>query len=344
MKQQSRSLPWTLGIAAALSLWSGNALPAAAQAEPAAPAAEYHAVTLERDGQATAGALDQLVRSVRQEIRGGDGQIVVMIHGFDTDLKDGARDYGTVAQRLRKHAEAAGQRFAAVGLHWASDAGSQAQWMSRAVVHRVTSLLGMRKAVKNPYLEMRRRASRVGRTGARAVFFRLQDEFPGTPVHVFAHSLGSEVTVAALAPEGSVRKSEYAPVEQLGRELRLDLVTLAGADLDHDAFARNGAALDRANKWWITVPKQAHADAILELRRAAGQGDALGNRGLSLRPEDEARLHARNALVLDRGNVPTGHAFIAYYNETRIEALAQAMLGGMLPGTAVAQDTAGRAG
>lgn len=343
MKQSSRSLPWTFAVAAALALWTAGGTPAAAQ-ESSEPTPEYHAIALQRDGQATAGSLDQLVHSVRQEIRGGDGQIVVMIHGFDTDMKDGARDYGTVAQRLRKQASAAGMRMAAVGLHWASDAGSQAQWLSRAVAHRVTSLLGMRNAVKNPYLQMRRLASRVGRTGARAVFFRLQEEFPGTPIHVFAHSLGSEVMVSALAPESSVRKSEYAPVEQLGRELRLDLVALAGADLDHDAFTRSSAALDRARKWWITVPSQAHADAILELRRAAGRGDALGNRGLSLRAEDEARLHARNALVVDRGNVPTGHAFIAYYNETRVEALARELSQRLETRPTVAQDLTGRAG
>lgn len=341
MKPRSRSTNWGTRLAAAIALTLGTAFPAAAGQVSTESGLKYHPVVLEKDGRVSLETLDRMALSLKKEATDPATQIVVLIHGFDTGLKQGEKDYQQVSRRLQNESRSTGLRTAVVGIHWHSEAGDQAAWVSQAVAHRLTSLLGMKKAVKNPYLEKWKLARRVGRTGARAVFFRLQDELPGLPVHVFAHSLGSEVVVSALAPETTRgHRMRTATLEQPGRELRLDVVTLAGADLDHDVFSRNPVVLERARQWWVTVPGQDRADAILELRRGAGRPDALGNRGLSLEAAELERLQSRKILVLDRGNIPVGHAFVDYFSETRLQALADSLASGIGRGQTVAQGTA----
>ncbi len=339
MKPRSRSITWGTRLAAALALTFGTAFPAAAGQAQTGSGPIYHPVVLEKDGQASPETLDRMAVFLKKTTDPAT-QIVVLIHGFDTSLKQGEKDYQQVSHRLHNEARSKGLHTAVVGIHWHSDAGDQAAWVSQAVAHRLTSLLGMKKAVKNPYLEKWKLARRVGRTGARAVFFRLQDEMPGRAVHVFAHSLGSEIVVSALAPEASRRRGERtAALVQPGRELRLDVVTLAGADLDHDVFSRNPVVLERARQWWVTVPAQDRADAVLELRRGAGRPDALGNRGLSLDAQELEQLQARKTLVLDRGNVPVGHAFVDYFSESRLQAIAGNLASGAEKVRTIAQGT-----
>jgi hypothetical protein len=192
---------------------------------------------------------------------------------------------------------------------------------------RITSLLGFKNAVKNPYLEKVAYARQVGRTGLRSILFKLQDTMPDTPVHVVAHSLGAQVVVSGLAPEASVTASSDEITER-GRALNLGVVTLAGADVDYDAFDRDRKnsverALGQAQVWWITVPEKKTADGMLELRRGAGRGDAVGNRGLKLSKHDVDRLLRRRGLVIDMGDVPVKHGFADYLGAKRVEALTR---------------------
>jgi hypothetical protein len=207
-----------------------------------------------------------------------------------------------------------------------------AKWVPKAVGHRLTSLLGFKHAIKNPYLEKLKLARQTGRTGLRSVFFRLQEAAPGVPIHVLAHSMGSEVVVAALAPEASNSPGEKQPdIEQPDRTLQLGMVTLAGADLDYDMFCRERGgvleqALGRAQVWWITVPQEKHADGMLEVRRGAGRCDAVGNRGLKLCQNCLNRLLGRRGLVLDVGDVPAKHGFVDYLCDRRVDRLTLSML------------------
>lgn len=172
-------------------------------------------------------------------------------------------------------------------------------------------------------------AHQVGRTGLRALLLRLQEQDPEWPVHVFAHSLGSDVVLTALAPESAAREPS-TEVESPERVLSLGMVVLAGADLDQDLFARRGRAearlaLDRARAWWITVPRDQEADAALELRRAAGRRDAMGNRGLTLLRDDFERLMERRGLVLDKRQIPIRHAYTDYYSRRRMRSLVASL-------------------
>lgn len=312
-------------------------LPGRASAESqtviAQGAPAYHQVILGENGRAEAQSLDRLAAEVRSEVTGKPAQIVVMVHGFQTPLEEGQEDFSTIGSRIRKESNRLGLETSLVGVHWDSGSESMAKWVPRAVGHRLTSLLGFKKAIKNPYLEKLKQARLTGRTGLRAVLFRLQESAPGVPVHLIAHSMGAEVVVASLAPEASAPNGspESVDTEQPDRTLRLGMVTLAGADLDYDMFCRERGgileqALGRAQVWWVTVPNAKHADGMLEVRRGAGRCDAVGNRGLKLCRDDLNGLLRRRGLVLDVGNIPTKHGFIDYLNEKRVGSLMASML------------------
>lgn len=308
-----------------------------AQAAPA-----YHQVILGADGKPETGALDRLATQVRQEVSGERAQIVVMVHGFQTPFAEGQEEFEAIAHRIRREDNRLGMHTSLIGIHWDAGCGSMAKWVPKAVGNRLTSLLGFKKAIKNPYLEKMKQARLTGRTGMRSVLFRLQEAAPSVPIHLIAHSMGAEIAVAALAPEASVSDSAVTDIEQPERALRVGLVTLAGADLDYDMFCRErgGAleqALDRAQVWWVTVPGAKQADGMLEIRRGAGRCDAVGNRGLKLCRSDLNRLLRRRGLVLDVGNIPTKHGFVEYLNEKRVDSLMASMLYLQNPEGAVAQ-------
>jgi hypothetical protein len=313
----------------ALSPAAAEQTTAVAQAEPA-----YHRIILGKDGMPEPAALEALASEVKRETAGAPAQLLVMVHGFQTPLDDGERDFQAIADRMRKEGTRIGLRTAIVGVHWDSGSADLAKWFPKAVGSRITSLLGFKKAVKNPYLEKAEEARRNGRTGLRAVLLGLQEAAPELPVHLLAHSMGAEMVVAALAPEacaGGKSGPEAPAIQRPEQVLRVGMVTLVGADLDYDYFCRDQEtglerALNRAQVWWITVPRDKRADGMLELRRGAGRCDAVGNRGLKLRKSDLNRLLARRGLVVDQGKVPTKHGFIEYLCEDRVRALAASML------------------
>jgi hypothetical protein len=292
----------------------------------------YHPFILDGDGQADPAALAALVDTVRGEVGGGQTQVVVMVHGFNQRLGYATVDYDSIARRLRRQADSVGLKVSIIGVHWDSYAGPLT-WIGKAVGYRFTSLLGLRKVVKNPYLEKVALGRQVGRVGLRSLLFRLQDEFPKVPVNVLAHSLGAELIVSALCPE-SGRSGPREPSTALPeRTLTLGMVALVGADLDVDSFCRRQdegtgvrPALRRAQVWWVTVPEKDRADGMLEIRRGAGRGEAVGNRGLKLTREDLDFLLTRRALVLDEGDVPAVHRITGYYNNRRLKAIAQSLL------------------
>jgi hypothetical protein len=289
----------------------------------------YVPVALQKDGSVTAASLDAMTVAVRPEVGEGNAQIVVMLHGFATPHWVAEKNFTIAAGRLREQSVAAHLRMGIVGVHWDSHVGEPPRWLSEAAAARVTSLLGMKKAVRNPYLAKTRLAREAGRTGARSVFFKLQEAFPRATFHVIAHSLGAEMVVAALAPAGSARKGESTEIDQPERELRLRMVTLVGADMDCDTFVRPGStartALRRADLWWVTVPAKGKADGVLELRRAAGKGDAVGNCGMKLEREDLDMLLRRRALVVDQKDIPATHSSPKYMTEWRAEAVVRSI-------------------
>lgn len=327
------------GVGVFALAWS--AAPVSIRASEAGGSPAYIAVRLETDGGARAESLDGLAAAARSAAAPG-AQLVVMVHGFETGFQEGRRDYTQAAERLRTQSNAIGLPLIIVGVHWASDPGTRYEWVPRAAAHRLTSLLGLKKAVRNPYLEKSELARRTGHAGLRAVLFRLRDEFPGAPLQLLTHSMGATLLVSALAPGPAAAGGPE--IEQPERTLTVDLAALAGADLDYDLFARKSdkdirRALDRARVWWVTTPAPKSADGVLELRRAAGRPDAVGNRGMKLERAELHSLLSRRALVVDQGNVPVRHHIGDYYNARRLQALAAAMLYLERPAMSAARDS-----
>lgn len=295
---------------------------ATAQGEPG-----FYCVSIDQQGHADAKGLERLTSRLQHEAADGPVQVLVMVHGFQTPSATADDDYRAISAQFGKQCSRVGVRTFLVGVHWDSGSDALGKWLPKAVGSRITSLLGFKNAVKNPYLEKVAHARQVGRTGLRTILFRLQDSMTETPVHVLAHSLGAQVVVSGLAPEASV-SSPTDEIAERGRALRLGVVTLAGADLDYDAFDRGRKdnlerALSQAQVWWVTVPEKKTADGMLELRHGAGRGDAVGNRGLKLGKHDLDRLLRRRGLVIDMGDVPVKHGFADYFGAKRVEALAR---------------------
>jgi hypothetical protein len=287
----------------------------------------FHCVAIDKEGRTDPRELARVAARLQHVAADGPVQVLVMVHGFQTPTASADEDYQAAAAQFGKIGSRLGMRTFLVGVHWDSGSDALGKWLPKAVGSRITSLLGLKKAVKNPYLEKVEYARLVGRTGLRSILFSLQDALPETPVHVFAHSLGAQVVVSGLAPEASVDKPTDEITER-GRALQLGIVTLAGADVDYDAFDRDRKhnfqrALGQAQVWWITVPEKKTADGMLELRRGAGRGHALGNRGLKLSKHDVDRLLRRRGLVIDMGDVPVKHGFADYCSPRRVEALAR---------------------
>jgi esterase/lipase superfamily enzyme len=286
----------------------------------AGPAA-YSAVDLDETGQAHDSSLDALVASLRGTVQ-ARSHIVLMVHGFNTNRATGQRQYSQIARDLRREAGLIGLEVVPVGVHWDAHPGPILKWLPRVIAYRFVAELGFRRALKNPYLGKVKLAGQAGRLGLRPLLLRLRRAFPGCPVHILSHSLGSEAAVRALAPD----EGDLAP----GELPKVDLAALAGADLDSDVFvSREGTArlaLPQARVWWVTVPREARADAALELRRGAGRRDAMGNVGVSLRRPDFKALMERRALILDDERIPIAHDINQYFDRPRLTRLVRSML------------------
>lgn len=303
--------------------------PASAASElPHRPA--YHSITLNADGGVQPDALTHLTESIRSEAAEPEAQLVVLVHGYNTSRTLGRQQYRRIARDLAAAGKRAGWYPVIIGVHWPSHPGALLRWLPQMLGYRFISGTGFPNALTNPYLEKSKLAASTGRTGLRAVLFRLQDNFPHLPLHVFAHSMGSELVIRALSPDLDSGTSPPKRIEQPGRTLRLDMVVLAGADLDQDVFTHTEddgvpEALNRVAVWWITVPRKNSADAALELRRSAGRRDAVGNVGLVLERKQLSSLLSRRALVIDSRSVPIIHDILAYYTPERLQNLAAAL-------------------
>ena len=130
------------------------ALVGAALAGSSARAAEqYHPLTVSESGAVDAGSLDRAVDGLRAELGEEPGEIVVLIHGYNTSVEWGTRQYEHIAGDLHKEAEKAGLRVGVVGVHWPSYPGPAWAWLPKVVGYRAVAELGFRNALRNPYWE-----------------------------------------------------------------------------------------------------------------------------------------------------------------------------------------------
>lgn len=260
-------------------------------------------------------------------------QLVVLIHGWDTPERQSNKDYAQIGGDLRLAFQRRGEQVSVVGVQWDSNAGALRDWLAKSVASRLLRGVGLKKAAKDPYSTRVPMARSVGRRGLRELLLDLQAQFPQARLHVLAHSLGCEAAVHALNPETSDpdkdvdKEEEELPAFMPDRRLHLDLMVLAGADLDPN-FPLDTPELANARLpklLWVTVSEfGVGKDRILALRRLARNRVAVGNAGLELTPEQTDAFFSQRRLVFDSREIPRQHDIKDYFNADRIGRIADA--------------------
>jgi hypothetical protein len=145
-------------------------------------------------------------------------------------------------------------------------------------------------------------------------------------MHVFAHSLGSEIAMHAIDPLSDPDEHAADLTYQPEQKLNVDLVSLAGADLDQDhRLPVFGAGAGSIQLLWITIPERgATRDRVLILRKLTRGKPAVGDRAPRFSAKDLDDLVSNRRLVFDSREIPAGHAILDYYEGGRIRRLADA--------------------
>jgi hypothetical protein len=299
---------------------------------PAAGQAPPSGVTLVRVEEGT-----ELTKAQREAALGDlakqerDPQhVVVLIHGWDTPVFQSAKEYAAVAPVIRKEFARNGERVAVVGLQWDSDAGPKREWVPQVFFHHAFRLIGFKKAVKDPYLSRVPVARALGRQALRQLLLGIEDRYPSAHLHLFAHSMGSEMAVHAVDPGFSPFQTKDEPqTYEPGRLLKLDILALLGADVDYDAEAKAPAGSKERGALpsvlWITLPKLGEVkDKALSYRKKARGKAALGNSVPQLRGEQIDAMVTKRCLIFDTIEIPPDHVFVKYFSQGRVARLADA--------------------
>lgn len=255
--------------------------------------------------------------------------VVVLIHGFDTPTFESRREYSEVAPRVLAEFSKLDRRAVVLGVQWDSNVGPQRKWVPAALGHLAFRMIGLRKVIRDPYTSRIPIARTLGRNGLRQMLFDVRDRFPNARIHIMAHSMGAEVTAHAINPEYTPiprRATVFAPE----RPLKLDVVALAGGDLDFDSGAKSKPVDPRAapNLLWVTLPKVGQrGDRVLNLRKKIRSKAAVGNAVPAFREDQYDALIGNRRLVFDTIDIPANHALVAYWAAPRLNRIAAAAEG-----------------
>lgn len=292
------------------------------------PVKPFAAVRVARSGEIPPEHREQAIRDLAQQ-QTDPQHIVALIHGFDTPFFASTEQFSEVAPRVRAEFERLNERAAVLGIQWDSNVGPRRKWLPAVFGHYAFNLIGLGKMIRDPYTSRIPIARTLGRTGLRQLLFDVRDRFPNARMHVMAHSMGAEVAAHAINPEYTPLKAD-TPVYLPERPLSLDVVALAGADLDFDSGARsrpvNPAAAPKM--LWITLPKVgSKKDKILTLRKKARSKAAVGNAVPRFRQDQYDTLIGRRRMIFDTIDIPANHALVAYFSSGRIHRIADMAVG-----------------
>ena len=232
-------------------------------------------------------------------------QIVVLLHGYDMGSEESGRKYEELARLVSQHL--APSRALVLGVQW--DSGG----------HSLLNPLG-------DYFTTLQRARTVGRGPIRQLLLQIHNQHPSAPITVLSHSMGSEIALAAVAPE--ISYPEQAPEGETYRpelEVRLALAVLAGSDLDYDVWKQSGEAamnwFERVGLTWITVSDPVgQVDKVLSLRTRF-RGKAAGSLMPLMSQEQLDTVLPAGKLVLDDEDIPADHELDSYFHPARVERI-----------------------
>lgn len=238
----------------------------------------------------------------RQEQR--PEQIVLLIHGYDMGVEQSSWLFEPLALSVKSglYPSAA----AVVGVQWDSGGGGF------------------------DYFSTLARARQIGRGPVRQLMLALRERYPEATLSVFAHSMGCEITVAALVPE--IAYEDNAPEGAAFRPsepLSLVMAAFAGSDLDYDMWIRYPDAarlwFERCRLTWSTLTDPGGpGDKVLSLR-ARIRGKAMGVLMPPLPQDVVDRVVPAGGLYLDMDNLPSNHELDAYFSSSRLTRILAAL-------------------
>ena len=274
---------------------------------------EFASLWVNKSAQCEQGAVEKTLAQVNEQEDDPD-QIVVFIHGFKKPRDGSTRDFNSLAERVKQLFHKKSGKMAIVGL----------QWDSAVSVPNSSGLNALR--MMRAYHDAIPLARSVGRGPGRELLLALQEKYPSAHISVLAHSMGCEVAAAALLPE--IRYEEYPPfleAYQPKRPVQLDMLVLAGSDLDYDFWYKSGLSPremeGRARMAWLTVADYlGKGDKTLNTRRRV-RGRAAGTSfpRMTLPQLDQAVSDRR--IFIDHEDIPRNHQFLDYYEEPRLERI-----------------------
>lgn len=232
--------------------------------------------------------------------------IVLLVHGFDNTVVQSTSQYNEVTPRIQAEFARRGQTVPVIGVQWNSAAEGGAldlpgQYGEKVVVARS-----------------------VGRTALRQLLLTLQERYPKASLDVMAHSMGCELSAAALVPELEFDDTgNQIPVYEPTRDVKLSTATLCGSDLDYDVWFKGGVAFrtthPRVRFVYMTMSQIAgdDRDKVLEARKLA-RGQAAGSTFPRMTEEQYDTMFSHRAAYFDNTEIPKNHAFLDYYSAERL--------------------------
>ena len=274
----------------------------------------FASLWVEKDAHYTPEDVEKTLAEVSKQERDPD-QIIVFIHGFKKPRAGSTRDFNALAKQVERQFESDSNRVALVGV----------QWDSAVDIPQAKGLDALRMI--RAYHEAVPLARSVGRGPTRALLLALQEKYPKAHLSVFAHSMGCEVAASALLPE--IDYDEYEPFGETyhaEEDVRLDLLVLAGSDLDYDFWYKSGISAremeERTRLAWFTVADYlTKGDKVLNTRRRI-RGRAGGSSFPRLTNEQLDQTVAEARLFFDNQDIPTYVVFFGDPNDAQASMAA----------------------
>lgn len=254
---------------------------------------------------------EQVDKSVAPILAQKPEHLVVMVHGYGIPKDDTKEDYARVSDNIKALFDSQGVRSAVLGVEWESAIpGDQVPWQSEAAYFTALS-----------------RARKVGRVPLRQLLLAVEQRSPGTKVDVLGHSLGCEVSAAAIYPELTYKDdakdfpAAYAP----GQALKTNFYGLMGSDLDYDVWAKSGMSFSaknpRVGMHWMTVSTFVGERDRALLVRKFSRGYAGGSALPRMTESQWDTLMGNRTLMLDGEEVPETHDFSQYLSKERLQRM-----------------------
>lgn len=279
-------------------------LPATAQDKTAGPG-RYSPVWL---GKGEILSAEQVDKSIAPILAQKPEHLVVLVHGYGIPKDDTKEDYAKVSDNIKEIFDSRGVRSAVLGVEWESAIpGDQVPWQT-----------------ENAYFTAISRARKVGRVPLRQLLLALQQKSPGTKVDVFGHSLGCEVSAAAIYPELTYHDDakDFPTGYSAGTPLKTNFYGLMGSDLDYDVWYKSkmpfSAKDPRVGMHWMTISSYVGDRDKALLVRKFSRGYAGGTAIPRMTESQWDTLMGNRTLMLDNQDVPVSHDFSQYLSKERL--------------------------